>query len=54
MVKLTQIVLPAMIERKKGAIINIGSFYGSISSPFYAVYCASKVSPPFNKLGSMS
>eukprot|EP00960_Hanusia_phi_P032320 749798-Hanusia_phi.AAC.8 len=31
-----------MQSRKKGAIVNIGSFEGNINAPFYAVYGASK------------
>jgi 17beta-estradiol 17-dehydrogenase / very-long-chain 3-oxoacyl-CoA reductase len=43
MVKMTRIVLPGMKERKKGAIINIGSFAGSTTDPFYSIYSGSKV-----------
>lgn len=35
-------VLPSMIERKKGYIINIASIAGKVGSPNRAVYCASK------------
>ncbi len=35
-------VLPSMIERKKGHIINIASMAGKVGSANRAVYCASK------------
>jgi 3-oxoacyl-[acyl-carrier protein] reductase len=35
-------VLPSMIERKTGHIINIASIAGKVGSPNLAVYCASK------------
>jgi NADP-dependent 3-hydroxy acid dehydrogenase YdfG len=35
-------VLPSMIERKKGHIINIASIAGKVGSATRAVYCASK------------
>ncbi|KAA8529683.1 hypothetical protein F0562_034217 [Nyssa sinensis] len=42
--KVTQAVLPGMLERKKGAIINIGSGAAIVipSDPLYAVYAATK------------
>ncbi|KAE9604803.1 hypothetical protein Lal_00010891 [Lupinus albus] len=42
--KVTQVVLPGMIKRKKGAIVNIGSGAAIVipSDPLYAVYAASK------------
>ncbi|KAL3501075.1 hypothetical protein ACH5RR_035524 [Cinchona calisaya] len=42
--KVTQTVLPGMIRRKRGAIINIGSGAATVipSDPLYAVYAASK------------
>nr|XP_027098062.1 very-long-chain 3-oxoacyl-CoA reductase 1-like isoform X1 [Coffea arabica] len=42
--KVTQVVLPGMIGRKRGAIINIGSGAATVipSDPLYAVYAASK------------
>mmetsp|Transcript_16387 Transcript_16387/g.39976 ORF Transcript_16387/g.39976 Transcript_16387/m.39976 type:complete len:312 (+) Transcript_16387:34-969(+) len=42
MVKVTRMVLPGMLSRKKGAIINVGSFVGTVTDPFYAVYSGSK------------
>ncbi|KAH7847379.1 hypothetical protein Vadar_025436 [Vaccinium darrowii] len=42
--KVTQVVLPGMIKRKKGAIVNIGSGAAIVipSDPLYAVYAATK------------
>ncbi|XP_077226886.1 very-long-chain 3-oxoacyl-CoA reductase 1-like [Tasmannia lanceolata] len=42
--KVTQAVLPGMIKRKKGAIVNIGSGSAIVlpSDPLYAVYAATK------------
>lgn len=49
MVKMTRIVLPGMVSRKKGAIVNIGSFAGSTTDPFYSVYSGSKVCQSLRK-----
>ena len=38
----SRFVLPSMIERKKGQIINIASIAGKVGSANRAVYCASK------------
>lgn len=42
--KVTQAVLPGMVERKRGAIVNIGSGAAIVipSDPLYAVYAATK------------
>ncbi|KAJ0669609.1 putative very-long-chain 3-oxoacyl-CoA reductase [Helianthus annuus] len=42
--RVTQAVLPAMVKRKKGAIVNIGSGAAIVipSDPLYAVYAATK------------
>ncbi|KDQ49272.1 hypothetical protein JAAARDRAFT_82253 [Jaapia argillacea MUCL 33604] len=40
--RVTSIVLPGMIQRKRGLILNIGSFAGSIPSPMLATYSGSK------------
>ena len=39
---MTRIVLPQMVERKKGAVINISSFSAAIPTPLLSVYSASK------------
>lgn len=41
-VNLTKAVVPGMIERKSGRIINIASLAGLIGHPFNAAYAASK------------
>jgi len=38
----SRFVLPSMIERKTGHIINIASIAGKVGTPKIAVYCASK------------
>ncbi|KAG0296161.1 hypothetical protein BGZ98_001084, partial [Dissophora globulifera] len=40
--KMTKIVVPQMIERKNGLIINVGSFAGLVPTPFLSVYSGSK------------
>lgn len=42
LVKMTRMVLPGMLERRKGAIVNVGSLEGNIPAPFYVIYGASK------------
>lgn len=39
---LTQALLPNLLTRPEGMIVNIGSTFGSIGYPGFAVYCASK------------
>ena len=39
---MTRAVLPQMVERKKGALINISSFSAAIPTPLLSVYSASK------------
>ena len=41
-VRLTQAVLPGMIERGRGTIVNISSIQGRIGTPFNGAYAASK------------
>jgi len=40
--EMTYIVLPGMVERKRGAIINVSSASSLVSEPLYAVYSATK------------
>lgn len=42
LVELTRLLLPRMIERKSGRILNIGSTAGFVPGPFMAIYYASK------------
>jgi short-subunit dehydrogenase len=42
MIQMTHAVLPHMIDRKQGHIINMGSIAGLIATPTYSVYAASK------------
>ncbi len=42
LVELTGRFLPAMIERRRGAIVNIASVGGFGPGPFMATYCATK------------
>jgi len=41
-VRVTYAILPGMIERKRGLILNIGSFAGAIPSPMLATYSGTK------------
>ncbi len=41
-VRMTQSVLPGMLERRAGKIINISSILGRLATPFNGVYAASK------------
>ncbi|KIO33892.1 hypothetical protein M407DRAFT_17160, partial [Tulasnella calospora MUT 4182] len=40
--RMTQIVLPGMLAKKNGLILNMGSFAGSVPSPVLTTYSASK------------
>lgn len=42
LIRMTRLMLPTMVSRKQGHIINIGSTAGSFSYPGGHVYCASK------------
>ncbi len=42
LVKLTRLLLPGMVQRKQGRILNLGSTAGFQPGPFMAVYYASK------------
>ena len=42
LIELTRRIVPGMMERKAGLVVNIGSSAGRISSPFNGIYAASK------------
>ncbi|XP_072290002.1 17-beta-hydroxysteroid dehydrogenase type 3 [Eucyclogobius newberryi] len=43
MVKMCKIILPGMVHRGKGVIVNISSGVASVPCPLYSLYSASKV-----------
>lgn len=43
MARMTHIVLPQMLNRQRGIIINIGSISGAFSTPLATIYAATKV-----------
>ncbi|XP_062973507.1 very-long-chain 3-oxoacyl-CoA reductase [Elgaria multicarinata webbii] len=49
--KMTQLVLPRMLERSKGVIVNISSFSGIQPCPFLSLYSATKVFVDFFSQG---
>jgi uncharacterized protein len=42
LVELTHAILPGLLERGHGAVVNVGSIAGATPGPFAAVYAASK------------
>ncbi|KAF9129779.1 hypothetical protein BG015_004096, partial [Linnemannia schmuckeri] len=40
--RVTKIIVPHMVARKKGLIINLGSFAGLVPTPYLSVYSGSK------------
>ena len=38
----TRVILPQMVERKKGAIVNLSSMGASFPVPMYTIYVATK------------
>jgi short-subunit dehydrogenase len=42
LVELTHLLLPAMVSRKSGRVLNIGSTAGFVPGPYMAIYYASK------------
>ena len=47
MAMMTRIVLPGMVERHRGAIVNVGSASGLVPTPFLALYGGSKAFADF-------
>lgn len=43
MVRMNRIVLPQMLKRKKGIVVNIGSLSSTIPTPYLTLYGATKV-----------
>lgn len=43
MVRMCQLILPRMIDKRRGVIVNIGSVSGTFGTPRLAVYGATKV-----------
>ncbi|MEO8938597.1 MAG: SDR family oxidoreductase [Burkholderiaceae bacterium] len=41
-IALAHAVLPQMLSRERGQIVNVGSIFGSIGYPYFATYSASK------------
>jgi short-subunit dehydrogenase len=41
-IELTRLVLPGMLERRRGAIVNISSMSGKAATPYNAIYAATK------------
>lgn len=42
LVRLTHAVLPQMVERRHGGVLNVSSMAGHVAAPFNATYCATK------------
>jgi len=42
LIDLTQRVLPGMLDRRRGHIVNVGSMAGYVAAPGETVYCATK------------
>lgn len=42
LVTLTRLVVPGMIERGQGHVVNIASMAGKVAAPYYTIYSASK------------
>lgn len=42
LVSLTRLVVPGMLERGRGHVVNISSMAGKVAAPYYTIYSASK------------
>ncbi|KAN0062676.1 hypothetical protein ACQY0O_004866 [Thecaphora frezii] len=40
--KVSRIVIPQLVERKRGLVLNVGSFAGQVTTPLLATYAGSK------------
>ncbi len=40
---MTKLILPKMLEKKRGIIVNVSSSGGAMNVPMNTVYCATKV-----------
>ena len=43
MIRMTHMILPGMLRRNRGVVLNIGSISGAFSTPLATVYAATKV-----------
>ena len=41
-VRLIKVVLPSMMEQRRGAIVNVSSYLGRLAMPFHSAYTSSK------------
>lgn len=41
-IQLTRLLLPGMLKQDHGRVVNVGSTFGSIAFPYFAVYSSSK------------
>ncbi|GAA5900186.1 SDR family oxidoreductase [Sporobolomyces salmoneus] len=40
--RLSKLVVPHMVEKRSGLVINVGSIVGNVATPWSGIYCASK------------
>lgn len=53
MLRMCHIVLPQMVQRKRGVVVNIGSVAGIMPTPFRSTYGATKVSSILKKFDAI-